>query len=108
MQLILLLEDGKVVVNKDFLVLRFNIIIMTLLDGLDYEVDLYRDFGDSVVYMKKNGKDIDLEKVYYNVVNNYRASNTSIYPSYEGAEVVGEINIDISEIIINYIKNIRL
>ena len=28
----------------------------------------------------------------------------SIYPSYKGAEVVGEINIDISELIINYIQ----
>ena len=37
-------------------------------------------------------------------MNNYRASNTSIYPSYEGAEVVGEVNIDISEIIIDYIQ----
>ena len=37
-------------------------------------------------------------------MNNYRASNTSIYPSYKGAEVVGEISIDISELIINYIQ----
>ena len=35
-------------------------------------------------------------------MNNYRATNTSIYPSYEGAEVVKEINVDISELIINY------
>ena len=35
-------------------------------------------------------------------MNNYRATNTSIYPSYEGAEVIREINIDISELIINY------
>ena len=35
-------------------------------------------------------------------MNNYRATNISIYPSYEGAEVIKEINVDISELIINY------
>ena len=37
-------------------------------------------------------------------MNNYRATNTSIYPGYEEAEVVKEINLDISELIINYIQ----
>ena len=52
--------------------------------------------------MKKDGRSIDLDKYYNVVMNNYRATNTSIYPSYEGAEVVREINVDISELIINY------
>ena len=70
--------------------------------GLDYEIDLSRDFGNRVISMKKDGKDIDLDKYYKVVMNNYRATNTSIYPSYEGAEVVKEINVDVSELIINY------
>ena len=55
--------------------------------------------------MKRNGEDIDLEQYYSVVMNNYRATNTSIYPSYEGSEVLGEVNIDIGEIIIDYIQN---
>lgn len=73
--------------------------------GITYEVELNGEFGDRVVSMKKDNKDIDLEKHYNVVMNNYRASNISIYLSYDGAEVVGEINIDISEIIINYIQD---
>ena len=64
----------------------------------------------SLIYMKKNGKDIDLDNYYNVVMNNYRATNTSIYPSYEGAELIKEINVDISELIINYFlknKNIK-
>lgn len=54
--------------------------------------------------MKKDGKEIDLNKEYTIVLNNYRATNTSIYPAYENAKVVKEINIDISELIINYFQ----
>ena len=55
--------------------------------------------------MKKDGIDIDLDKYYTIVMNNYRATNWAVYPSYKGAETVREINLDISEIIINYIQN---
>ena len=98
------LEDGKVTVNNAFLVPKVQHYNYDTFGGLDYEVDLNREFGDRVISMKINGEDMDLEKYYNVVMNNYRASNTSIYPSYEGAEVVGEVNIDISEIIIDYIQ----
>ena len=54
--------------------------------------------------MKKDGEEIDLNKDYTIVLNNYRASNTSIYPAYENAEVVKEINMDMSELIIDYFQ----
>ena len=38
-------------------------------------------------------------------MNNYRATNTSIYPSYKDAKEVRDINIDMSEIIIDYIQS---
>ena len=98
------LEDNKVVVNSTFLVPKVQHYNYDTFGGLDYEIDLNREFGDRVVSMKRNGEDMDLEKYYNVVMNNYRATNTSIYPSYEGAEVVGEVNIDISEIIIDYIQ----
>ena len=46
-----------------------------------------------------------MDKTYTIVLNNYRASNTSIYKAYEGCNVVKEINLDMSEIIIDYIQN---
>lgn len=58
---------------------------MILFGGITYEVDLNGEFGDRVVSMKKDNKDIDLEKHYNVVMNNYRASNISIYLSYDGA-----------------------
>lgn len=98
-------KDGDdVVVNSTFLKPKLQHYNYDTFGGMTYEIDLNKEFGSRVVYMKKDNKDIDLDKYYKVVMNNYRATNTSVYPSYEGAEVIGEINIDISEIIINYIQ----
>lgn len=99
------LESGEVKVNKSFLVPKVQHYNYDTFGGMTYEVDLNRKFGDRIVSIKQNNVDIDLQNYYTIVMNNYRATNTAIYPSYEGAETVGEINLDISEIIINYIQN---
>ena len=97
-------EDGKVGINKDFLHPKIQHYNYDTFGGLEYKIDLSRDFYDRVVYMKKDGKDISMDKTYTIVLNNYRASNTSIYPAYKGCKVVKEINLDMSEIILDYIQ----
>ena len=96
------IEDGKIKISDSFLIPKVQNYNYDMFAGLEYEIDLSRDFGNRVISMKKDGKDIDLDKYYKVVMNNYRATNTSIYPSYEGAEVIKEINVDVSELIINY------
>ena len=98
------LENGKVEINKEFLVPKVQNYNYDTFGGLTYEVDLRRDFNDRVVSMKKDGIDIDLEKYYTIVLNNYRATNTSVYPCYKNSEVLKEINNDISELIINFLE----
>ena len=97
-------EDGKVGINKDFLYPKVQHYNYDTFGGLEYKIDLSRDFYDRVVYMKKDGEDISMDKIYTIVLNNYRASNTSIYPAYKGCKVVKEINLDMSEIILDYIQ----
>lgn len=97
-------ENGKVKVNKSFLEPKVQHYNYDTFGGMTYEIDLNRKFGDRVVSIKKDNVDIDLDKYYTIVMNNYRATNTAIYPSYEGAEIVKEINLDISEVIIDYIQ----
>ena len=96
------IEDGSIKISNGFLVPKVQNYNYDTFGGFDYEIDLSRNFGDRVVSMKKDGNAINLDKYYSVVMNNYRATNTSIYPSYEGAEVIKEINVDISELIINY------
>ena len=98
------IEDGKIGINKEFLHPKVQHYNYDTFGGLEYKIDLSRDFYDRVVYMKKDGKDISMDKTYTIVLNNYRASNTSIYPAYKGCKVVKEINLDMSEIILDYIQ----
>lgn len=98
------LENNEVKINEEFLVPKVQNYNYDTFAGLTYEIDLTKEFGNRVVSMKKDGKEIDLNKDYTIVLNNYRASNTSIYPAYENAEVVKEINMDMSELIIDYFQ----
>ena len=98
------IEDGSVQINKDFLVPKVQNYNYDTFGGLTYEIDLSKAFNDRVISMKKNNQQIKLDEYYTIVLNNYRASNTSIYPCYENAEVIKEINIDMSEIIIDYFQ----
>lgn len=97
-------ENGEVKVNKSFLEPKVQHYNYDTFGGMTYEIDLNREFGDRIVSIKKDNMNIDLDKYYTIVMNNYRATNTAIYPSYEGAEIVKEINLDISEVIIDYIQ----
>ena len=99
------LENGAVTINQDFLIPKVQNYNYDMFGGLTYEIDLSREVGARVISMKKDNKDINLNDYYTIVLNNYRATNTSIYPSYENAETIKEINMDISEIIINYFQD---
>ncbi|MGL5312638.1 MAG: bifunctional metallophosphatase/5'-nucleotidase [Peptostreptococcaceae bacterium] len=102
------IENGKVEVNNDFIVPKRQHYNYDMFGGLTYEIDLNRDFYDRVVSIKRDGQELDLDKYYTIVVNNYRATNTSIYPSYENAELVKEVNVDVGELIINYFLNHKM
>lgn len=96
------LNNGKVEINEEFLVPKVQNYNYDMFGGLDYIVDLKRPFYDRVVSMTINSKPLDLEKEYTIVMNNYRATNTSVYPAYENAVCTKEINYDMSEILIQY------
>lgn len=96
-------ENDNVIINSKYLTPKVRHYIYDFYYGFDYVVDISRDFGDRVVSMSKDGKDLDLDKEYTIVVNNYRASNINEYPCYEGKEIVKEVNKEMSELIIDYI-----
>lgn len=97
-------ENEEVKINKDFLLPKVQNYNYDTYGGLIYEIDLSKEFGSRVVSMKKVNEPIDMDKYYTIVLSNYRASNTSVYPAYENAEVLKEINIDMSEIIMDYLQ----
>ena len=98
-------EDGKIGINPTFLYPKVQNYNYDMFGGVDYEIDLNRPFGERITSLIINGEPMDMDKEYTVVLSNYRASNVSIYPAYEGAEVVKDITKDISEMLIDYIQN---
>ncbi|MGG7078582.1 bifunctional metallophosphatase/5'-nucleotidase [Clostridium sardiniense] len=96
--------DNEVHISKDFLLPKVQNYNYDTYGGLTYEIDLSKEFGDRVVSMKKNDEVIKMDDYYTIVLSNYRASNTSVYPAYENAEALKEINLDMSEIIMDYLQ----
>lgn len=104
-------ENGNIGLNPKYQTPKLRNYIYDFYYGLDYIVDMKRDKGDRVISMKKNGLNIDLTKKYRIILNNYRASNTSEYPPYEGKPLIEESSFDMSELMISYIqknKNIKV
>ena len=100
-----ILDNGQVSINQSFLVPKVQNYNYDIFSGLEYNIDLTQDFGNRITYMRRNGVDIDLNQNYSIVINNYRASNTAVYPSYAGAKILQEIDRDMGEIIIDYIRS---
>lgn len=101
------LNEGNVEINPEFLVPKVQSYNYDMYGGLTYRIDLKRPFYERVVEMKINGKEMDLDQTYKVCLSNYRASNTSVYPCYENAKLIKEINMDVSEILINYFQKYR-
>ena len=50
------------------------------------------------------GQPLEMNKEYDIVLNNYRAGGGGYYPMFTGKPVVREVNIEVSELITDYIK----
>lgn len=101
-------DNGDIAVNPKYIYPKVRNYIYDFYYGLDYEIDVSRDFGDRVVKFEKDGKEIDLDKTYTIVLNNYRASNVNEYPCYEDKKIVDEISFDMSELMIQYFNENRV
>ncbi len=99
------INNNSVDINTSFLIPKKQNYNYDMYGGLNYEIDLRKDFYNRVTSMNLNNEEIDLNSYYTIVLNNYRASNTAVYSCYEGAEIVKEINFDVSELIIKYFEN---
>lgn len=95
-------EDGSIGINESFLKPKIQNYNYDMYAGLNYEIDLKEEVSKRIKNITVNGEEFDLSKNYSMVLNNYRATNTAKFPSLEGAKVLKEINIDMSEIIINF------
>lgn len=98
-------ENGEIGLNPRYQIPKIRNYIYDFYYGLEFVADLNRPFKNRVISITKDGKDLDLNKTYKIIVNNYRSTNYSDYPSYENKKVIMETTKDFSELMIEYIQN---
>ncbi|WP_078428105.1 bifunctional metallophosphatase/5'-nucleotidase [Alkalihalobacterium alkalinitrilicum] len=72
-------------------------------EGIEYEINISRPFGERIVRLTYKGEPIDFDKEYHVVMNNYRAGGGGDYAMFQNKEVVQDIPLDVSELLANYI-----
>lgn len=98
-------ENGELVISKEFsepFVQYYNYDIYA---GIEYVMDIRRPPGDRIVSLTYHGKAIQDDKTYDVVMNNYRAVGGGEYPMYSPDKIKRDIQIDMTDIIVDYILN---
>ncbi|MBE6051880.1 MAG: bifunctional metallophosphatase/5'-nucleotidase [Clostridium sp.] len=95
--------DGtKVKVSDVFLKPKVEHYNYDYYSNIDYCYKLNKDGNNSLEYVKFNNKDIKDDDKFTLVMNNYRASGAGGYEFFTECNVVKEIQIEMTEIIIDY------
>ena len=96
-------EDNEIKVNPRFYYPKLQHYNYDMFDGIEYTIDIDKEFGKRIVSLKYQNKDVlDAEK-YTLVVNNYRASGGGDFDEYKNLKVIRSLPFDIAELIIDYI-----
>ncbi|UNK19256.1 bifunctional metallophosphatase/5'-nucleotidase [Paenibacillus sp. N3/727] len=72
-------------------------------EGIEYELDVSRPIGRRVVKLSRGGAALTEEMELDVVMNNYRAGGGGDYDMYNGKPVIREIQIDMSDLVTDYI-----
>ena len=72
-------------------------------EGIEYKLDISKHLGERVVALSYKGVPLDMNKEYDVVMNNYRAGGGGEYGMFKNKPVIKEINIDMAELIADYI-----
>ncbi|MDZ5474029.1 bifunctional UDP-sugar hydrolase/5'-nucleotidase [Bacillus sp. 31A1R] len=97
-------NDKKIIVNPDFIEPKPQHYNYDMWEGIEYEFNISKPFGERVANLLYQGKPVGLNKEYEVVMNNYRAGGGGNYTMYKGKPVVKEIQKDMAELIAEYIS----
>lgn len=96
-------KDGTVDVNKAFLEPKPQHFNYDMWEGIEYELDIRQPLGERVTFINYHGQPLKSDQTIEVVMNNYRAGGGGDYMMFQDCEIVQEIQIDVSELIANYI-----
>lgn len=98
-------ENNNFKINDAFLNPKVEHYNFDFFSNIDFILDLKKDIGNRIGKIEFNGKTINDNDKFSIVMNNYRSTGAGNFPMYKNLKVVKEINMEVSEILIDYFKN---
>lgn len=96
--------DGSVSVARAFLEPKEAHFNYDYFSGIEYVFDLSRPAGDRVSRLTRNGRAVGPDEKLTLVMCDYRATGAGDFDMYKGCPRVKEIQTEVSELIIDYIR----
>lgn len=73
--------------------------------GVDYAIDVSKPVGQRITALTYQGKTVRDGDEFTICLNSYRASGAGGYPEYTRCPIVREINVEMSDLILDFFKS---
>lgn len=97
-------EKNNITVNPTYIYPKPQAYNYDMYEGIDYKIDVSKAVGERVVYLAYEGNEISAEDEFELVTNQYRAIGGGNFAMFEGKEFIREVNVSMSDLIIQYIQ----
>lgn len=98
-------ENGEIAVNPTYLKPKPQVYNYDMYEGIDYQVDVSKPVGKRVVQLSFDGQAVGALDEFELVTNQYRAIGGGNFAMFEGKEFIREVNLSMSDLIIEYIQD---
>ena len=95
-------DEGHICVSESFLKPKVEHYNYDYFSGVTYVIDISKPHGNRITALLYKGAAVLDDDEFTICLNSYRASGTGGYPSYAGCPVVEEINMEMSDLILDF------
>jgi len=101
--------NNEIIISDTFNTPKLQLYAYDMYDGIDYTMKISNPIGNRITSLTKDGKNLDLNKDYSVVMNNYRSAGGGDYTFIKDCETINDTQKEVIELLIDYIletKNI--
>lgn len=99
------IENGEISINKDYIYPKAQHYQYDMWDGIKYTIKVSNPLGEKIVSLTYEDVPIKDNDCFNVVVNSYRANGGGDYKMFKESQVVAEIDIDTTELLLKYFEN---
>jgi 2',3'-cyclic-nucleotide 2'-phosphodiesterase/3'-nucleotidase len=96
--------DGNITFSPKYSYPKMEHYNYDMFDGIYYTIEVSRPISSRITSLKYGGFAVKDDDIFTLVLNNYRASGGGEFEMYQHLQIVREIQIDISELMVEFIR----